>query len=200
MECLELRERISAWIDGEASGEEAARVEAHLASCASCRVSADRMRLLSPALDRVRTAPPATLRRDLFARLEADGLLAPRRKRFGVPLRWAAVPLAAAAGLALFVLSSREAADLSPAHRGPAAQVASKEPQVPSSRERAREEPAAPSPEEGASRPSPAPVRSLPPEDREIVAYLDVLEQPSTFEDGAPAFDDMLVPYGPERG
>ena len=55
------------------------------------------------------------LLRNLFARLEKEDLLSKRRSIFVYSLRWAAVPLAAAAALALFLLPSREPVrDLSP--------------------------------------------------------------------------------------
>jgi hypothetical protein len=86
---------IHAYLDGELSALEVAKLEAHVAQCAACRarVEAERdvvarsTRLLARAAPPEREAPPLESLRDRAAR-------PPRRRRFPVPL-----PLSLAAGL-----------------------------------------------------------------------------------------------------
>ncbi len=152
MTCREIRELISAYVDGEARPEDARLVEEHLGGCPQCRQAEKRMRELGLTVARTEGAVPPDFRERLFARMEAEELLPKRRSIFAYSVRWAAVPLAAAAALALYVLSSREAPrDVSPPSVRPP-QVAGIE-------------------------------GDLSPEDREIVAYLEVLEDPEPFEE-----------------
>jgi len=51
MGCRDIRETISAWVDGEASPEEAASVREHLASCDRCRVLERLMRAVEEKID-----------------------------------------------------------------------------------------------------------------------------------------------------
>jgi anti-sigma factor RsiW len=169
MECREIREIISAYVDGEALPEEARRVEEHLGECAECRADEKRMRALGVAVARTEAAVPPDFRENLFARLEKEDLLPKRRSIFVYSVRWAAVPLAAAAALALFLLSSREPVrDLSP--------TASRAPRVSNTGEQ------------------------LSPEDREIVANLEILEDPDLFNETDIEEMDIFVPSSQQRG
>jgi anti-sigma factor RsiW len=169
MECREIREIISAYIDGEALPEEARRVEEHLGECAECRMAGKRMRVLGVAVARTEGTVPLDFRENLFARLEREGLLPKRRSLFVYSLRWAAVPLAAAAALAFFVLSSREPVrNLSP--------TALRPPQVSVTGE------------------------PLSPEDREIVANLEILEDPDLFNEPAIEEMEIFIPPSRQRG
>jgi anti-sigma factor RsiW len=169
MECREIREIISAYVDGEALPEEARQVEEHLGGCAGCRTAEKGMRSLGVAVARTEGAVPSDFRENLFARLEKEDLLPKRRSIFVYLLRWAAVPLAAAAALAFFLLSSREPVrDLSP--------TALRPPQVSSTGEQ------------------------LSPEDREIVANLDVLEDPDLFEEPEIEEMEIFIPSPQQRG
>ena len=175
MECRDIRETISAWVDGEASPGEAASVRGHLASCERCRTLEQQMRALGAGVRQIRERVPDRFPQEVFARLESEGVL-PRRKRiFPVSWRWAAVPLAAAAGLGLFLLTSREA-PRGPAPPGPAARVETSVPNAP--------------PPQGN-----APTLSA--EDREAVALLDILEDPGVLDANDEAEGiDLLVPGG----
>src|SRR4030067_2599021 len=99
MECGEIREIISAFVDGEAAPEEARRVEEHLGSCAQCRSAEKRMRALGVAVTRTEGSVPPDFRENLFARMEAEGVLPKRRCIFVFSGRCAAGPLAVAAAL-----------------------------------------------------------------------------------------------------
>ena len=176
MDCRDIRETISACVDGEASPGEAASVREHLASCERCRVLEGQMRALGAGVRQVRGSVPDRFREELFARLESAGAIPPRKKMFSVSWRWTAVPLAAAAGLGLFLLTSREAV------RGPA-------PPGPATARVETSVPYAPSPQ--------GKVQALTTEDREMVALLDILEDPADLDanDDTEGMD-LLVPGG----
>jgi anti-sigma factor RsiW len=169
MACKEIRETISAYVDGEASFEETREVREHLRGCAQCRSAEAGMRALGVGVARTEGDVPPEFRDRLFARMEKEDLLPKRRSLFVFSVRWAAVPLAAAAALALYVMSSREIPREfpSPAVRPP--QVA-------------------------------APAGTLSPEDREIVANLEILEDPELLDE--PQIDEMeiFVPSSRQRG
>ena len=174
MGCRDIRETISAWVDGEASPEEAALVREHLASCERCGSLERQMRAVGEGVRQVRGSVPDRFREEVLARLESEGALPKRKKVFSAAWRWAAVPLAAAAGLGLFLLTSREAV------RGP----------VPPGPATARVEtsvPRAPSPQENGA--------ALSIEDREMLALLDILEDPADLDanDDAEGMD-LLAP------
>src|SRR5471030_822583 len=57
MSCDQCRERVSAGLDGEASADERAAADAHLAGCGACRVWASEAQRLGRRL-RVRIADP----------------------------------------------------------------------------------------------------------------------------------------------
>ncbi len=169
MECREIREIISAYVDGEAGPEEARRAEEHFGKCPECRAAEKRMRALGVAVARTEGAVPPDFRENLFVRMEKEGLLPKRRSIFVFSLRWAAVPLAAAAALVLFVLSSRDVPrDLSPTA-------------VRSS---------------GIS----GPAGELSPEDREIVAYLEILEDPELFQEAEIEEMEIFAPSPGQQG
>jgi len=186
MDCRDIRESISACVDGEASPGEAASVREHLASCGRCRALERQMRAVGEGVRQLRGAVPDRFRQKVFARLESEGVLAKRKKLFPAAWRWTAVPLAAAAALGLFLLTSREAV------RGP----------VPPGPATARVEtsvPRAPSPQENGA--------ALSIEDREMLALLDILEDPAAFDanDDAEGVDllapgDSADPPDPLRG
>jgi anti-sigma factor RsiW len=180
MECRDIRETISAFVDGEASPEEAASVHAHLASCERCRALERQMRAVGAGVRQVRGSVPDRLREELFARLESEGALPKRKKAYFTPWRWAVVPLAAAAGLGLFLLASREAVR-GPVPQGPAASRV--------------ETSATVAPVPGSPLYSRGNAAALSIEDREVVALLDILEDPAAFDanDDAEGMD-LLAP------
>src|SRR5262249_16899789 len=69
MTCVELREHVSAWMDGELAEDLAAHVEQHLAQCTTCRAHASSLRALKHAVAQLpsREEPPGAVR----ARVEA---------------------------------------------------------------------------------------------------------------------------------
>jgi anti-sigma factor RsiW len=167
-------------VDGEASPEEAARVREHLASCERCRVLERQMRAVGAGVRQVRGSVPDGFREAVFARLDAEGTLPKRKKVFPTAWRWVAVPLAAAAAaLGFFLLTSREAVR-APVPQGPVT---------------SRVETSAPgAPVSGSPVPGPAVSPAVPPvspqgnavalstEDLEMLALLDILEDPAAFD------------------
>ncbi|MBC8423715.1 zf-HC2 domain-containing protein [bacterium] len=103
MRCEDLRDKLSAYLDGELSGDEAGACEGHLAACGTCatlvaerRYERERWRA---ALHEV---APAALRRDILAgRAPRKSLRIPHRQ-YGRKSMWTA--WAAAAVLAVIVL------------------------------------------------------------------------------------------------
>jgi len=159
MRCGDIRETISAWVDGEASPEEDARVREHLSSCEPCRVLERQMRAVGAGVLQVRGKTPDRFREAVFARLEAEGVLPPGKKAFPLSWRWATVPLAAAAALGFFLLTSRETV------RAP----------VPQGSVTALVGTSSPAPPQGTA-------AALTSEDREMIALLDVLEDPAALD------------------
>lgn len=104
MGCREIHETISAFVDGEASPDEAASVREHFASCERCVALERRMRSVGEGVRQVRGPVPDRFREEVFARLESEGVLPMRKKDFRTAWRWVAVPLAAAAALGFFLL------------------------------------------------------------------------------------------------
>ena len=186
MGCRDIRESISACVDGEASPGEAASVREHLASCERCRALERQMRAVGAGVRQVRGSVPDRFREEVFARLESEGALPKRKKSFPAAWRWAAVPLAAAAGLGLFLLTSREAV------RGPVPQ----DPATARIETSARRAPSLP-----------GNAAALSAEDREMLALLDILEDPADLDanDDAEGMDllapgDSADPPNPPRG
>jgi len=174
MGCRDIRESISACVDGEASPGEAEAVREHLASCERCRVLERQMRAVGAGVRQVRGSVPDRFREAVFARLESEGVLPKRKKVVPTAWRWAAVPLAAAAALGFFLLTSREGT-MEPVPSGPAtARVGISAPR-------------APSPQGNGS--------AVSTEDREMLAMLDLLEDPDPFDanDDAEGMD-LLAP------
>jgi anti-sigma factor RsiW len=171
MECREIQEMISAYVDSEVRPEEARQLEEHLGACLECRAAEKRMRALGVAIAKAEGDVPHGFRENLFARMEKEELLPRRRSIFVFSLRWAVVPLAAAAVLVLYVLSFQEAP------RDPSFE-AMRSPQVAVIEE------------------------ELSPEDREIVANLEVLEDPDLFDQTEPEIEEMefFVPSARKRG
>jgi hypothetical protein len=161
-------------VDGEASPEEAARVREHLASCERCRVLERQMRAVGAGVRQVRGSVPDGFREAVFARLDAEGALPKRKKVFPTAWRWAAVPLAAAAGLGFLLLTPGDGI------RGP-------ESTAPATARIETSAPPAPSPQGNAV--------ALSTEDREMLALLDILEDPAGLDpnDDAEAMD-LLAP------
>jgi len=155
MGCRDIRETISACVDGEASPGEAAAVREHLASCERCRVLERQMRAVGAGVRQVRGSVPDRFRDAVFARLESEGALPKRKKVIPTAWRWAAVPLAAAAALGFFLLTSRDGI------RGP-------ESPGPATSRIETSAPPGPSPQENAV--------ALSAEDREMLALLDLFE------------------------
>lgn len=168
MDCTEIREIISAYVDGEAGPEEVRRVEEHTGRCPECRAVEKRMRTLGMAVLKTEGAVPHDFREKLFARMEKEDLLPKRRSIFAFSLRWAAVPLAAAAALALYVLSS---------------------PDVPRDISRTAV----------SSSGIAGPAAELSPEDREIVAHLDILEDPDVFNETEIEEEELEI-FAPSPG
>ncbi|GAB4245098.1 MAG: hypothetical protein OHK0028_23230 [Deltaproteobacteria bacterium] len=206
MACRDIRESISAFVDGEASPEEASRVREHLAACDRCRLLERQMRAMGAGVRQIRGSVPAGFREAVFARLDAEGALPPRKKVRFPSWRRAAVPLAAAAALGLFLLTSREAVR-GPAVQGPAtARLGTSSPPAPapSAAGTAVSSSAAPASGPVAIAPPPAPAASargnagvLTAEEREMVALLDILEDPASLDaDGDAEGMDLLVPGG----
>jgi anti-sigma factor RsiW len=165
MECLDWKEKISGYIDGEISPAEVREVEGHLHECGTCRTLERRMRVVGTGVERTEATVPSDFREKLFARLEAEELLPRRRSLFVFSLRWAAVPLAAAAAFGLFLLVSPEKSK----------DLVAPQQSMPSS--------------------------GLSAEEREIVAYLDVLEDPAALDDqGDTDTIEMFAPSGSRRG
>lgn len=179
MGCRDIRESISVFVDGEASPGEAASVREHLASCGRCRVLERQMRAVGTGVRQVRGSVPDRFREEVLARLESEGALPKRKKAFPAAWRWAAVPLAAAAGLGLFLLTSREAVR-APVPQAPVtsrAETSAPVAAVPGS--------PVPVPDVSPAVPPPSTQRNavaLSTEDREMLALLDILEDPASFD------------------
>ncbi|HZD54805.1 MAG TPA: anti-sigma factor [Candidatus Aquicultoraceae bacterium] len=211
MDCAEIRELISAWLDGEASPEEVRRVEEHLGACAKCRAVAGRMRALGTAVPGMEMPVPPGFRETVFARLEKEEFLPKRRSLFAFSVRWAAVPLAAVAAIALFYLNPPEAPrdSLSPAVRNSGPVVAGRSAEAP--RLATESPPGALSsssppavsstvPEKGTSEVAGGVGAGLTPEDREIVANLEILEDPELFDEDRFDEIEIFLPASRQQG
>ena len=183
MNCEEIREILSSYVDGEARGDEARLAEEHLAACAGCRELARRMQVLGEGVAKVEGVVPPGFREALFSRMESEGLLPRRRSLFVYSIRWAAVPLAAAAALALLLLSPREAGRVGQpsAPQAPAAREARDLPQVARRTSEAAKRPAGQEP--GGTAVASRGDGELTAEERDIVAHLEMLEDPAALEE-----------------
>src|SRR5512134_418610 len=203
MECREWRERISASVDGEVSPEEARLVEGHLEACPECRALERKMRSVGIGVARTEGVVPPDFREKLFARMEAEDLLPRRRSLFVFSLRWAAIPAAAAAALALFLLTSADKRDVAVSPPDSLPQIVQ---QAPSTELR---EPASPADSPGPRSQAASGRQTAPPasqsagehltaEEREIIANLDILEDPSDLDPNGDV-DEMEIFEPPSR-
>jgi anti-sigma factor RsiW len=85
MECRQVQERLSAWLDGELPEAVGADLEAHLERCAACRREWRQMKALESALGNLVAPVPEGLAERVAARVRA-----PRRRPW-----WQAAALAA---------------------------------------------------------------------------------------------------------
>jgi anti-sigma factor RsiW len=92
MNCLEVRDSLSAWLDGELAPEVQALVDRHLESCAGCRRELAQLQALDQALGALETPAPAGLPERVRARLWRP----PRR-------RWQSLALAASLVLGILL-------------------------------------------------------------------------------------------------
>jgi hypothetical protein len=223
MDCRDLMEILSACLDGEASPEEARLVEAHLEACGKCRSVADRMRRVGFATASIEGEVPADFREKLFVRLEREDILPRRRNIFVYAVRWAVLP--AAAVLALFLLVPRDVDHVATGPREEPARIARGSPREspdvqppdapgPSAVRRPGADVSLRSEERDGRRVSSAAdlagrtigpedaakAEDLPPEDRNIVAYLEILEEPDLVGNGDADAVDVLLPPGKDRG
>jgi len=173
MKCLDWKEKISGYIDGEISPVEVREVEVHLEACESCRALERRMRAVGGGVARIEATVSPYFRDKLFARLEAEELLPRRRSLFAFSLRWAAVPLAAAAAVGLFMLVSPEKGKDAIFQQGGLPRVAQQAPVATAA-------------------------AGLSTEEREIVAYIDVLEDSAALDDQGDA--DTIEIFGTAGG
>lgn len=203
MECRELREIISLSLDGEASPEEARLILNHIEGCEGCRAFERKMRAIGTGVAKIEGAVPPDFREKLFARMEAEDLLPRRRSLFAFSIRWAAVPLAAAAALVLFLVSSPEKSKdaVSTQERLPAVALTgpAAETMQPSS-PRPSGSPGSPLADDP-RRETASAARAgaeLTPEERDIIANLDILEDPSAL-DAQGDVDEMDIFEPPHR-
>ncbi|MBI5577158.1 MAG: zf-HC2 domain-containing protein [Deltaproteobacteria bacterium] len=185
MKCLDWKEKISGYIDGEIPGEDARRVEEHLAGCHACRALERRMRAMGTGMEKMETAVSPDFREKLFARLEAEKLLPRRRSLFVFSFRWAAIPLAVAVAFAAFLFiapDKRQDPGVSPVEAPRVAQNVPAQ-QAPSTGVKSQE-----SPQQSHAAPLKVQETAVTPvglsaEEREIVAHLEIFEDPAAIED-----------------
>lgn len=194
MDCRDAKELLSAFLDGETSKEESRQVEEHLAVCAECGAAQRRMLALDAMIARSETEVSPDFRDTLFSRMEAEELLPRRRNLFSFSIRWA-LPLAAAAALGLFLLMSQETSR-GPVTPGKAPQVAVTPADTPKTV--AQIPGTSPGGSRSPERTAVAAREELTAEEREIVAYLEVLEDPSSFEEPG-EIDEMEIFFPPAR-
>jgi anti-sigma factor RsiW len=72
MECRDIRERLSAWLDRELPPEEHELIAAHLEGCTGCRRELAQLRVLETALGELAAAPPPRVAEQVLARLQAQ--------------------------------------------------------------------------------------------------------------------------------
>lgn len=187
MECRDAMESLSAYVDGEVAAGEGRRIEEHLEACPGCRDRERKMRAVGIGVARTETDVPPQFREKLFSRMESEDLLPRRRSIFVYSLRWAAIPLAAAAGLALFLLSTDVRIGDRAVTGVPPPQVAQRAPAE------------APGPAS-----SPAAIGGagdLTPEERDIVANLELLEDPLALDESREIDElEIFAPIGSRKG
>lgn len=113
--CTTIRERLSAYLDGELAGDRGSVVRGHLRECAACRAVADDEAALRDGLRGLEPVdPPASLWAGVQARLAAEEVAAAKqpawrralarwREVIAANLRPIALGTAAAAGVLVFV-------------------------------------------------------------------------------------------------
>ncbi len=225
MKCDEMKEILSGYVDGEAAGDERRLVDEHLAVCAGCWDLARRMRIVGAGVAKSGAAVPPGFRETVFGRMEREGLLPARRRLLAFPARWAAISLAAAAAVAVFVLMPREAGKVGPAvSTRPPTAANERAPQAPGTREGpaaaadeasrargaqespqvARRSSEAATPRGEAAGKSVADARAgadLTPEERDIVAHLEVLEDPAALDEPSEVDElDVVEPAARSKG
>lgn len=103
MDCAQVRERISEWLDGEILPAGRAELERHLAACAACRAEGEALSAVSRTLRALpRKAAPPGIAREVRERLAREQLIGPgapgaRRRRLFLPRWMKGMGLAAAA-------------------------------------------------------------------------------------------------------
>jgi anti-sigma factor RsiW len=85
MECLEVREQLSAWLDAELDEATAALLSAHVAKCEACQREWHQLTALETALGELRAPVPSGLAEKVLAQVQR-----PRRRQW-----WQSVALAA---------------------------------------------------------------------------------------------------------
>jgi anti-sigma factor (TIGR02949 family) len=90
--CLEVRDRLSAWLDGELAPEARTRLDRHLERCADCRRELAQLAVLDEALGALPLTAPAGLPERVLSRLRR-----PRRQW------WQSLALAASLILGIFL-------------------------------------------------------------------------------------------------
>jgi anti-sigma factor RsiW len=85
MECYEVRQQLSAWLDHELAETAGAALEAHVAKCAACRREWLQLKALEAALGNLAAPVPSGLAEKVVARLRP-----PRRRQW-----WQSIALAA---------------------------------------------------------------------------------------------------------
>ncbi len=104
-ECQTMAEELVAYLDGEQPEAERARIEAHVATCLTCRREMDRIGKVNAMLRALpRVVPSDDFDARMWERLAAETASRSRRRGFR-PALWG-IPLAAAAALALVWYSS----------------------------------------------------------------------------------------------
>ena len=97
MECREVRERLSAWLDRELPPEEHDLVAAHLEGCTGCRRELAQLRALEGALGKLAVEAPSQVAERVLARLQERRV--PRGRRSG----WQSMALAASLVLGILL-------------------------------------------------------------------------------------------------
>jgi predicted anti-sigma-YlaC factor YlaD len=85
MECREVQEQLSAWLDGELTAASGAMLTAHVEKCEACRQAWRRLQALDAALGELAAPVPSGLAEKVLARVRP-----PRRRQW-----WQSVALAA---------------------------------------------------------------------------------------------------------
>jgi predicted anti-sigma-YlaC factor YlaD len=106
MDCPEVREYLSAWVDQELTPEVLARVDQHLENCAACRRELAQLEVLDQALAALPAPAPAGLAEKVQARLAR-----PRRRG------WQSLALAASLVVGI-ILGGTLARDFYPRPQG----------------------------------------------------------------------------------